>query len=243
MMEQAGQRRGRDGQRGGRERHRPMRRRAILLLAAALLPITAQAKPTSIIWRFDSLKHIGGMTPRVAGAPEVIDTPIGKAVAFDGVDDAVYLDRHPLAGAERFTAEAVFRPDGGAFEQRWMHLASDDPGGQTRMLFEIRVVGDAWYLDTFVKGPGYAQALIDPAKLHPIGRWYHVAQTFDGTTYRSYVDGVLEGEAKVGFQPQGPGKTSIGVRYTGVDFFHGAVRMARFSREALGPSRFRMPRK
>lgn len=216
---------------------------ALLLFAAVLLPGPVQAKLDSVVWRFDNLRRIGGMTPRVAGAPTIVRTPTGKAMVFDGVDDAIYLGRHPLAGAAHFTAEAVFRPDGGAFAQRWMHLSSDDPGGQTRMLFEIRVVGNFWYLDTFVKGPGYAQALIDPAKLHPNGRWYHVAQTFDGTTYRSYVDGKLEGEAKVAFTPQGPGKTSVGVRYTGVDFFHGAVQMARFTAKALPPSQFRMPRK
>lgn len=220
-----------------------MKRAAILLLATALVPGALQARPGQVVWRFDNLKHIGGLTPLVLGEPRVVDTPIGTAIAFDGVDDAIYLDRHPLAGAARFTAEAIFRPDGGAFEQRWMHLASNDPGAQTRMLFEIRVVGNSWYLDTFVKGPGYAQALIDPARLHPIGRWYHVAQTFDGTTYRSYVDGVLEGEAKVAFRPQGPGRTSVGVRYSRVNFFHGAVRMARFSTQALAPSQFHMVRK
>jgi len=215
-----------------------MTRGALLLLAAALLPGASSAQAGDVVWRFDNLAHIGGLRPQVVGQPEVVDTPAGRAIAFDGVDDALYLPRHPLAGAARFTAEAIFRPDGGAFEQRWMHLNSDDAGGQTRMLFEIRVVGDSWYLDTFVKGPGYSQALIDPARLHPIGRWYHVAQTFDGTTYRSYVDGVLEGEAKVAFTPQGPGNTSIGVRYTRVNYFHGAVRMARFSRRALTPAQF-----
>jgi hypothetical protein len=215
-----------------------MKRAALLLLAAALLPGASPAKAGDVVWRFDNLAHIGGLRPQVVGEPEVVDTPVGRAIAFDGVDDALYLPRHPLAGAARFTAEAIFRPDGGAFEQRWMHLNSDDAGGQTRMLFEIRVVGKSWYLDTFVKGPGYSQALIDPARLHPIGRWYHVAQTFDGRTYRSYVDGVLEGEAKVAFTPQGPGNTSIGVRYTRVNYFHGAVRMARFSRRALPPSQF-----
>ncbi|MFD2783688.1 hypothetical protein ACFS32_24585 [Novosphingobium pokkalii] len=49
---------------------------------------------------------------------------------FDGVQDALILPRHPLAGAAQFTAEALFRPDGGAFEQRWLHLASDDQPGR-----------------------------------------------------------------------------------------------------------------
>ncbi|TCM20425.1 concanavalin A-like lectin/glucanase superfamily protein [Novosphingobium sp. PhB165] len=216
-----------------------MRVRALALLVLAVLAAPAQAKEGQVVWTFDRLDRIGNLHPQVLGNPHVEDGPVGKAVVFDGVDDALYLARHPLAGARQFTLEAVFRPDGGAFEQRWLHLASDDPANQTRIMFEIRVVGNSWYLDSFIKGKGYSQVLIDPAKLHPIGRWYHVAQTFDGTTYRSYVDGVLEGEARVdGFTPQGPGNTSIGVRYNRVNFFHGAIRTARFTDRALAPSHF-----
>lgn len=212
-----------------------------LLAALAMLPTSAQAR--SVEWTFDRVDRVGGLATRVLGDPRVEDGPEGRAVVFDGVDDAIYLGRHPLAGARAFTVEAVFRPDGGAFEQRWLHLASDDPANQTRLLFEIRVVGDSWYLDSFIKGKGYSQVLIDPKKLHPVGRWYHVAQTFDGRTYRSYVNGVLEGEAEVpGFTPQGPGNASVGVRYTRVNFFHGAVRKARFTDRALAPSRMKLLR-
>jgi hypothetical protein len=212
-----------------------MNLRAALLLALTVLSGPAMAKERSVTWTFDNLQRIGKLRPQVLGDPKVEDSPVGKVVVFDGVDDGVYLGRHPLAGAAQFTAEAVFRPDGGAFEQRWLHLASDDPLNQTRMLFEIRVVGDFWYLDSFVKGQGYSQVLINPKKLHPVGRWYHVAQTFDGTTYRSYVDGVLECEAELKhFSPQMPGSTSVGVRYTRVNFFHGAVRELKFTNKALG---------
>ena len=214
--------------------------RAILALALVLLPASVEARQT--LWRFDNLARIGHMAPQVLGHPQVQRTPLGKALVFDGVQDALILPRHPLAGAARFTAEALFRPDGGAFEQRWLHLASDDqpgrPAGETRILFEIRVVGNAWYLDTFVKGPGYAQVLVDPARLHPLGRWYHVAQTFDGTTYRSYVNGVLEGEARVAFTPQGPGSASVAMRRNGVNHFHGAIARARFTDRALAPRDF-----
>ena len=59
------------------------------------------------------------------GNPRVVETPVGKAVEFDGVDDALLVDVHPLAGAETFTWEAIFRPDGGRAEQRWFHLQED----------------------------------------------------------------------------------------------------------------------
>lgn len=215
---------------------------AVLLSAGLSLPAAAKTSR----WLFDRIDRIGGQPVHVEGAPKVIATPLGKAVVFDGVDDALFIDRHPLAGAGRFTFEAVIRPDGGAFEQRWFHLASNAaPGAKdadTRILFELRVVGDQWYLDAFAKGKGYAHALIDPAKLHPVGRWYHVAQTFDGTTYRSYVDGTLQDEAPLAFTPQPAGRSSVGVRINRVNYFHGALREARFTDRALSPSEFAYPK-
>ena len=114
----------------------------IHIFAAALL---AQAAPTSsITWTFDRLENIGGHQTTVLGQPKVIDSPVGKAVLFNGVDDALFIGNHPLAGASTFTLEAVFRPDGGQTQQRWFHLSEQEPGTgkdtNNRMLFEIRVV-------------------------------------------------------------------------------------------------------
>ena len=67
----------------------------------------------TVVWKFDRLDNIGGHKTTVLGQPRVIDSPVGKAVEFDGVDDALFIDHHPLAGAETFTWEAIFRPDRG----------------------------------------------------------------------------------------------------------------------------------
>lgn len=212
--------------------------------ALALHRPTASAGPSQIVWTFDNLRRIGGHAVRIEGQPRLVASPWGKAVAFDGQDDAIFIDNHPLAGADTFTFEAVFRPDGGAFEQRWFHLESAErppvePGkGNTRFLFEIRVVRDEWYLDAFVKGPGYSQVLIVPEKLFPTKKWYHVAQTYDGATYRAYVDGQLQMEAAIAFKAQGPGRASIGTRLNRVNYFNGAVREARFTHAALQPAEF-----
>lgn len=217
----------------------PCDMRVVVLLATLLLAGCA-APPE--VWRFDRLDRIGGVAAHSEGAPQVITTGAGPAVQFDGVKDILFVEKHPLTGAATFTAEAIFRPEGGPFEQRWMHLAEVDPktGRETnaRFLFEIRVVGSDWYLDAFTTGTGYRQALMAPDKLHPLGRWYRVAMSYDGTTFRSYVDGELQSEAVLNFSPQGEGHSSFGARINRVNYFKGSVFEARFTAHALQPQEF-----
>lgn len=209
------------------------------LAALPVLPagVAAETRANVVTWTFDGRPLDGGVALGRAGHPRLIDTPIGRATAFDGTQDVLFANRHPLAGAHTFAFEALFRPDGGREAQRWFHLESvDDPTlapgtGGTRMLFEIRVTPGGWYLDAFMAGPGYRQALMRPDRLHALGQWHRVAQTFDGRTYRSFVDGELEMECPVPFTAQGPGRCAIGARLNRVDHFRGVVRMARFARE------------
>ena len=202
------------------------------------------------VWKFNNLSHIGGLTPKVEGSPQLVDSPVGKAVQFNGTDTGLFFPGRPLVGAKSFTIEAIFRPEGGAFEQRWMHIAETDPktgldanpGGTSdpnpRFMFEIRVVKDQWYLDAFVSSTSGSKALAFPEKLHPIGPWYAVEQTYDGKTYRSYVNGVLEGEGDVAFTPHGAGHMMVGVRMNHVNWFMGSVAQARFTTRALTPGEF-----
>ena len=222
---------------------------ALSILAALKLGSSGGAlmdqSTESVMWTFDRLENIGGHKTTVLGQPKVIDSPVGKAVEFDGVDDALFIDNHPLAGAVTFTWEAIFRPDGGQREQRWFHLSEQDPqtGADTdnRMLFEIRVVDDQWYLDSYSQSGTESKALMNRQALHPLGAWYHVASVYDGQEFRNYVDGVQEGSAQLRLAPHGPGHASVGVRINKVFYFKGAVHLARFTRKALSPSEFLRP--
>lgn len=230
------------------------------LAVCAALPAWGADELKQTIWKFDNLDSIGGFKTEVEGHPKVIATEDGgKAIEFNGVDDAMWVENHPLAGAKTFTIEAIFRPDGGDQSQRWFHIASIDPKtGQAalptgtadpnpRFTFELRVSNhDQWYLDSFTHGcaavpdvcdarAGYNTALMEPNAKHPIGHWYAVAQTYDGKMYRSYVNGVLQKEAAVDFKPQGPGRTAIGTRMNRLNYFRGAVMMTRFTPSALPP--------
>jgi len=96
--------------------------RSLLAIAAAILvwtsigaadDVSAFAKATARprqsptndggeLWTFDRLDRIGGHTTTALGDPRVVQTPVGRAVEFDGVDDAILVDVHPLAGAATF---------------------------------------------------------------------------------------------------------------------------------------------
>jgi hypothetical protein len=188
------------------------------------------------VWTFDRLDRIGGHPTTVLGNPRVVETPLGKAVEFDGVDDALMVDVHPLAGAETFTWEAIFRPDGGRAEQRWFHL--QETGSDNRLLFEIRVVDGRWYLDSYGHSGEAQRALMNRERTHPLGAWHHVAAVYDGREFRNYVNGEQENAAELRLAPQKAGRTSIGVRITLVDYFKGAIQGARFTRRALTPAEF-----
>jgi len=225
------------------------------IVVAAVLGVLATSASDSWaqdgkVFKFDNLSRIGGMTPKVEGSPQLVDSPVGKAVQFNGKDTGLFFPGRPLVGAKTFTIEAIFRPEGGDFQQRWMHIAETDPktgldanpGGTSdpnpRFMFEVRVVDGQWYLDAFVNSASGSKALIDPKKLHPINQWYAVEQTYDGKTYRSYVNGVLENEGEVAFTPHGPGHMMVGVRMNHVNYFKGSVAQARFTDRALKPSEF-----
>ena len=228
------------------------------LLAAALLVLAVPAlAQRSITWRFDNLTKIGGTQVTTVGSPQLVDTPIGRAVHFEGhgntstdpqsgnpTGDALYFNTAPLTGFATYTFEVIFRPSSkGAPAQRFFHM--QDAASPSRRMFEIRIVNNQWCLDTVgidLHAPAPEQHGVtlacDPAHLHPLDRWYAVAATYDGHTLRGYVDGVLQGEIPITLQPLPPGTTSVGTRIDKRDFFTGDIYSARFTPTVLSPSDF-----
>jgi hypothetical protein len=201
------------------------------------------------VWRFDRVDRIGGHPTKALGHPQIIHTEYGKAVQFNGAGDALFVDDHPLAGADTWTWDVIFRPDqGGNPEQRFFHLSVLDPstGKDTddRMLFEIRIRDGQWCLDSYAKGGPQGKPLLNCDKKYPLGEWYRVTAVYDGTTLKNYVGDELQGEGEVHLLPQGKGHASIGVRINLQDYFKGAVMEARFTPRALPVSDFlKMPTK
>jgi hypothetical protein len=210
--------------------------RAFLCVFVYAAALGGQGASDAEVWTFDRLDRIGGHPTTMLGSPRVVETAIGKATEFDGIDDALFVEVHPLAGPKTFTWEAIFRPDGGNREQRWFHL--QEAGSENRMLFEIRVVDDRWFLDSFNFSTTGSGTLMNKSSLHPVGAWYHVAAVYDGKVFSNYVNGVQDGAVEVELSPQGPGRSSVGVRINLVNYFKGAIHSARFTRRALAPAAF-----
>jgi hypothetical protein len=228
---------------------RVARRSLLSALAVAALALHAQAQaanpptPTEQTWQFDRLDSIGGHATQIVGNPQLIDTPAGKAVLFNGVSDGIFVDDHPLAGAAAYTWEVIFRPDAdGPEAQRFFHLQEQDPATsadtKNRMLFEIRIVDGQWCLDSFASSGDSTRTLLNCKLLHPLGRWYRVTAVYDGKTLRNYVDDEVEGEGPLDLKPQLAGHSSIGVRINKLYWFKGAVLLARMTPRALKPEEF-----
>lgn len=207
----------------------------LICFSTAFAQKTETAKK-SVVWKIDNLKKIGGNKIEVLGNPQIIKTEKGKAILFDGVDDGIVIDTNPIQGWREFTIEAIFRPDaGGAAEQRWFHI-EDMENTESRALLETRLVGNEWFVDTFIKSGENRLPLFAENFKHPLGKWYTVALVFDGKEMRHYVNGGLEMSGALKINPLGNGKTSIGVRMNKVYWFKGAIREARFTNRALSAS-------
>ena len=146
---------------------------------------------------------------RLSGAPG------GTALRFDGLDDRVTFGPAPALGAATFTIETWFRRDGPG------STATTGSGGivavplVTKGMAETE--GDNRDTNYFLGIDGKRRVLAadfedtvnggnHPAYgVTPIcdGVWYHAAVTYDGTTWRLYLNGVLETQLVAGnFTPR-----------------------------------------
>lgn len=205
----------------------------MLLAGAVVLAISCSQDPGYFEWTVAQHPDI----LELKGDPEVVDTPLGQAVEFDGLDDGVFLDSVPVAGLEEFTVELVFKQDpDAAFEQRFLHIGLVDG---TRILFETRVNPDStWYLDAYVNMGSKEESavLIDPALTHPAGEWAVLALTVSPDGMVSYVNGVEQCRSDLSYHPSiSEGLTSIGVRQNKVCWFKGQILKLRITPRALAP--------
>lgn len=210
-----------------------MRAGWISLVWAATLA-AAEPSPDGIVWTLDNIGRVGGQRTTWVGTPRVEDGPWGRAVRFNGASDGIFVPWIPFEGAAQFTVEILFYPEAdGPAEQRFWH-AQD--ARETRALIETRLDGrGGWWLDTFMtnQAAGSGVTLVDPARVHPAGRWYWAALRYDGRSLAHFVNGLKEQERAVVLAPIGPGSVSLGVRQNRVHWFKGLIAEVRYHRVAV----------
>lgn len=173
---------------------------------------------------------------RVIGNPQLIECKYGNAVLFNGKTDGIFLNTMPLSGLDRFTVEAIVRPDSkGNFEQRFLHCG--EVNGD-RLLLEIRTTSSNWYFDAYLNSGDKDKTLIDENLLHPLNQWYHMAFVVDRGRQTTYINGKEELSSNLSYPPLHGGITSLGVRQNEVAWFNGAIYKIKFSPKALNPENF-----
>ncbi len=131
---------------------------------------------------------------------------IGQAFHLDGVDDYVEVADSPALKPARVTVEAWARFDSldtpGASVPGLQYLVFKQNSRSTQFegyaLYKYRVEG----VDRLVFGvasAGGTQASAVSKTPIVTGRFYHTVGTYDGSTLRIYVNGVLEAETPAGF--------------------------------------------
>lgn len=172
----------------------------------------------------------------ITGQPQLVNSPYGEAVSFNGKDDAFFINELPLQSLKEFTVEMIFKPESnGLFEQRILHIGEST---KDRMLLEIRSVGNDWYFDGYAASGTNKKALIDEKLIHPSEKWYHVAFVVTAKSLTTYVNGKQELFENFSFLPIESGQTSIGVRMNKVCWFKGAIYKIRITPKPIQPKDF-----
>jgi hypothetical protein len=196
-----------------------------------------------IVWDINNITSIAGHNTTVIGSPKVIETDKGKAVYFDGIDDALVVDALAISrDANAFTIEVIIRPDpnGRESEQKFLHIQENN--SSNRIVLLAGQGGDnSWYFDSFVRVGEGKQNLWDTSKTHPAGNWYNAAIVCDGKRLGNYVNGALELKGPLQLLPFSEGKTAIGAKISGQSPFKGAILKIRFTPGALKPREFLKP--
>jgi hypothetical protein len=125
----------------------------------------------------------------LSNGPKWVDGKFGKGVSFDGVDDFVGLASQPAPLTNGFTFSA------------WVKRNADTPGCQEvfnnhQLFLRTKPEGeDATNpFETFVNlADGTVEPRASSGVASTVGQWFFVAVTWDKTTLKIYVDGVLAG--------------------------------------------------
>ncbi|MDQ3369659.1 MAG: metallophosphoesterase [Myxococcota bacterium] len=189
------------------------------------------------------LAILGGCSSADPGGSEAPACPDESAatgaLVLDGVDDHAKTSLQPALGLATFTLEAWVRRDGdgttmtsGAGGLNLVPIMTkglgEGDGSNVDCNYAFGFWGDVIGADFEDLTSGANHPVVGRTAI-PRGTWHHVAATYDGASWRLYVDGVLDGEAQVSATPRTdsihPFAIGTAISSEGVarGFLHGAV--------------------
>jgi hypothetical protein len=202
------------------------------------------------VWELNSLRKIGGHSVQVFGNPKVVQTEIGEAIRFDGIDDRLLVDNNPIGDAKEFTIEVILKPDSAyniSRQPRFINIQdlSDTLSGwdsANRIMMELRLTPEnKCYLDGFMKTDAGERTLVNKNLTHPTRQWIHAALTYKDGTFKTYINGIEETSGNVEYKDKilnTKGKVSIGGRMNRVYYYCGLIKELKITRKALTPQQF-----
>ena len=148
-------------------------------------------------------------------------TGYNYALQFDGMDDYVIVDPPPFLDGSAITVSAWVYFDVAPTNEWQDCMIAQDNG--TR-IFQLSTLYGKFCWHRFVPGG-------DPIGIDNIeaNRWYHVSATFDGTTHKLYVDGILNDQKTGTMSSSSTEPVNIGRKGSGVSwsYFDGMIEEVR----------------
>jgi hypothetical protein len=182
----------------------------------------------AVSWPIDNTQNIGGYQLESLGNPAPAP---GLGLCFDGGKDGLIFPVNPLDAQDAFTIQVLLKPDrAGAGKQQFLHLQD---AADNRVLMEIRLADESWYLHSFVQSGDQKQELSDDELQHSADQWHWVALTYADGEVRHYVAAREQGRANPTLPPMRRGEMSLGTRLTRENWFKGCIRELRFATAAL----------
>jgi hypothetical protein len=142
---------------------------------------------------------VGSHNPSATNAVTFVPGQVGRGAKFDGATSYIDIPDSPALDNTQFTLDAWVRPDGpGPNTDGW--------GSAIIQKLLARPTGDwigsvllNWRAEDnrFILGRGDIRSssnVVFSTHTFAPGHFYHVAATYDGTTAKLYVNGVLEGQ-------------------------------------------------
>jgi hypothetical protein len=160
----------------------------------------------------------GPIDPGPACVGEPLET---SALDFDGVDDHVTMGVAPELALATLTVEAWIRRDGrgrpagtGVGGLQIVPIAGkgrgEDDGSNVDCNYQFGLVGDVLGADFEDMATGANHPIVGRSAI-AMGEWHHVAATYDGTTWRLYLDGALDAERAVNATPRADSIQHFGI--------------------------------